>query len=147
MRNLILILAAFCWLLVSCDAKKPTSNAVDKPEMLNGSWEVNYLATSTMAVNDLYRDKKPFMLFNIKESKVSGNTGCNSFTGNIISMSNGQIRFDDSMVMTRIFCEGGGENVFVENMKAVQGFSFSDDGKTLHLTAKDGQDVMRLAKK
>ena len=147
MRKLILMLAVFSGILISCDAKKTTSDATNNPELLNGSWEVNYIALTTMAINDLYRDKKPFISFNVKESKVSGNTGCNSFTGNISSMSGGEIRFDESMAMTRMFCEGGGENIFVENMKVVERFSFSDDGKTLHLTGKDGKDAIRLTKK
>ena len=148
MKKLILIFAFFAGILISCDAKKTTSESNgSNPDMLNGSWELNYIAQTKMAVNDIYPDKKPFIAFNTKESKVSGNTGCNSFSGAISSMSNGKIRFDEAMVMTRMFCPGDGENVFVQNMKTVESFSFSDDGKTLHLVQKSGVDAMRLTKK
>lgn len=148
MKKLILIFAVFTGILVSCDAKKPASESNgSNPDMLNGSWELNYIARTKLSVNELYPDKKPFIAFNTKESKVSGNSGCNSFTGAISSMSNGKIRFDEAMAMTRMFCPGDGENNFIQNMKAVESFSFSDDGKTLHLVQKDGVDAMRLTKK
>lgn len=147
MRKLILILTVCGGILISCDAKKATSDNGSDTTMLNGTWEVTHMTKSRLGLGELYPDKKPFMTFNIKESKVSGNTGCNSFTGNISSMSNGKIRFDEAMAMTKMFCQGDGENVFLKNMKVVEGFSFSDDGKTLHLTEEGGIDAMRLTKK
>lgn len=147
MRKILLILTVCAGMLVSCDAKKPTADASGDPKMLNGTWEVVHMTKSRLGLNELYPDKKPFLTFNVKESKVSGNTGCNSFTGNISSMSNGKIRFEEAMAMTKMFCQGDGEPVFLKNMKVVEGFKFSDDGKTLHLTEEGGIDAMRLTKK
>lgn len=147
MRKIFLILTVCSTMLISCDAKQPAADSGSDPKMLNGTWEVVHMTKSRLGLNELYPDKKPFLTFNVKESKVSGNTGCNSFTGNISSMSNGKIRFEEAMAMTKMFCQGEGEPVFLKNMKVVEGFKFSDDGKTLHLTEEGGIDAMRLTKK
>lgn len=129
-----------------CASQKDAASG-PAPEALNGSWELNYIGNTKLHAAQLYQDRKPFLNFNIKESKLSGNTGCNSFTGMISSMSAGEIRFDtEHMAMTKMFCEGGGETAFLDNFKAVKRFKISEDGKTLSLT--DGStDLMRLAKK
>lgn len=147
MRKAILILVGVVSIFVSCDAKKSTSDASDDPKSLNGTWEVTFLGRTRLPVNELFPDKKPFILFNTKESKVSGSTGCNSFTGNIGSMSAGKIRFDENMAMTKMFCQGDGENLFVTNLKLVENFTFTDNGKTLLLKEKDDIDAFRLTKK
>ncbi|MFT3793250.1 META domain-containing protein [Flavobacterium sp.] len=148
MNRLILLLIAAAGTLVSCDAKKSATDAVEAdPASLNGSWELTYMTRTRQEVNYLYPDKKPFLSFNTKESKVSGSTGCNSFTGSISSMSDGEIRFDaENLAMTKMFCEGEGEGVFLQNMKMVDKFNFSDDGKTLHLISGD-IDAMRFTKR
>lgn len=146
MKKIIFMLAV-AGLFFACDAKKSTTEAGESTPTasLDGNWELTYVAGTKMEFNNLYPDRKPFMLFNTKESKVSGNTGCNSFTGMLSSLSDGKIRFDESMAMTKMFCPGDGENVFTQQLKQVNSFDISEDG-ILHLT-HDGDDIMRLSKK
>lgn len=146
MRKIIFMLAV-TGILFACDAKKSTTEAGESTPIasLDGNWELTYVAGTKMEFNNLYPDRKPFILFNTKESKVSGNTGCNSFTGMLGSISDGKIRFDENMAMTKMFCQGEGENTFLQQLKQVNSFDISDDGM-LHL-AHDGDDMMRLSKK
>lgn len=145
MKKLILILAAIAT-VIACDSKKAVVDSADSPTSLNGSWELNYITGTRLAVSELYANKKPMVNFNIAESKVNGNTGCNSFTGMITSARAGKIIFDESMAMTKMYCEGQGETVFMDNMKKVKGYSITDEGKTLHLKTGD-TDLMRFEKK
>ncbi len=146
MRKIFFMLAV-TGMLFACDAKKSTTEAAEgtPASSLDGNWELTYVSGSKMEFNNLFPDRKPFILFNTKESKVSGNTGCNSFTGMLSSISSGKIRFDENMAMTKMFCQGEGESVFTEQLKQVNSFDISDDG-ILHLT-HDGDDIMRLSKK
>jgi heat shock protein HslJ len=132
--------------MVSCDSKKAAADPGNNPVSLNGSWELNYITGTRVTASELYANKKPMINFNVSESKVNGNTGCNSFTGMITSISAGEIVFDENMAMTKMFCEGQGETVFLDNIRKVKAFSLSDNGSTLHLTNGD-IDVMRLTKK
>lgn len=142
----VLIIAAIAIGLTACDTKKAVADSGNDPKLLNGAWELTYISGATMGADQLYPNKKPLINFNIIESKVNGNTGCNSFTGEILSIRPGEISFDDNMVMTRMFCEGQGETVFVNNLKSVKAFRLIDEGKTLQLT-NGKTDVMRLARK
>ena len=142
----IIILAITITTLVACNSKKIVSDPGTDPASLNGSWELTYIAGTRAAVNELYANKKPLVNFNLSESIANGNTGCNSFTGKIGSLSPGKITFDENMAMTKMFCEGQGETVFLDNVKKIKAFSFSENGNTLHLTNGD-IDLMRLTKK
>ncbi|SCY00986.1 META domain-containing protein [Flavobacterium caeni] len=144
MKNLTII-GVFLVVLMACGSKKTAVVAGNDPKLLNGAWELTYVA-GNQAADQLYSRKKPVLNFNTEESKVNGNTGCNSFTGGILSVGVGEIRFDDQMAMTKMFCEGQGENVFLENLRKVKTFSLTDNNQTLSLT--DGSiEVMRLIKK
>jgi len=145
MKKIILFAFAIVTTM-ACDSKKAVADSGSNPASLNGSWELTYITGTRTDVNALYANKKPMINFNVSESKVNGNTGCNSFSGMILSVSAGKIVFDENMAMTKMFCEGQGETVFTENVKKVKAFSFSDGGNTLHLTNGD-IDVMRLTKK
>lgn len=145
MKNVILSVFGLI-ILIACDSKKATTESNNSPKSLNGSWELNYITFTRLPVNELYANKKPVINFNIAEQKVNGNNGCNSFTGMVLSVTPGQIMFDENFAATKMFCEGQGEAVFTEAFKKTKGFFFSDGGNTLHLT--DGDiDVMRLTKK
>ncbi|HEY1045922.1 MAG TPA: META domain-containing protein [Bacteroidia bacterium] len=115
----------------------------DKPNSsspLSGSWELEYL----YGVNDfnaLYSSRKPKIDLNSSSLNISGNTSCNSFSGNFILNGN-NIGFSSSMAMTKMFCEGEGEIKFLEALAKVKGY-FVTDGKTLTMVA-DGVTIMRF---
>ena len=145
-NTILLLFAVFAFAAVGCESKKSAVDTRNTPASLNGTWELNYITGTRLAVNDLYTLKKPMLTFNINESKVNGNTGCNIFNGMISDITPGKIVFDKNMAMTRMYCDGDGEKVFTENFQKVDGFSITDNGKTLHLMMGD-IDLMRLQKK
>jgi heat shock protein HslJ len=111
---------------------------------LQGSWELTYISGPKIAFEELYPNKKPTIVFDAATQKVMGTTSCNSFNGPYTT--DGQkLSFPEPLVMTRMFCDGQGEPLFVETLKKVTGYALTDD-KTLTLLAGDIA-VMRLVKK
>jgi heat shock protein HslJ len=131
-RNIILIvLAAFT--LFSCANKKMVTT---KDTSLNGTWELNYISGPRIAFEGLYPDRKPTL--------VSGNSISNSFNGDL-KIEGNKIDFNSPMAMTKMFCPGEGENVFIESLKKVNSYSVTD-GNTLNLIMGDIA-IMRFTKK
>ena len=76
-------------------------------------------------------------------NKISGNTGCNQFSGTA-AVNGNSINFPESMAMTKMFCPGEGEQVFLQTLKKINRYSVS--GNTLTLLIDDIA-VTRLMKK
>src|SRR5438874_2020204 len=55
----------------------------------------------------------PEIQFDVKESKFSGNTGCNRMSGTYFIADSGMIRFNEKMITTRMFCAGYNESAFL----------------------------------
>lgn len=134
----VLILFSSC-----CTSKKMANSQVDK---LNGSWELNYISGPRIAFEGLYPEKKPFINFDVKEQKVSGNTSCNSFNGKLFVEHN-KIDFNKAMAMTQMACVNGqGEQVFMNTIEKINSYSVSEDGKTLTFISGDIA-LMRFSRK
>lgn len=145
-KTLILLFAVFATAVIGCESKKSTTQVINTPASLNGTWELNYITGTRVAVNELYTMKKPMLTFNISANKINGNTGCNIFNGMISKITPGKITFDENLAMTRMYCDGDGERVFTDNFQKIDGFSVTGNGKILHLMMGD-IDLMRLEKK
>ncbi|MBS1737636.1 MAG: META domain-containing protein [Bacteroidetes bacterium] len=115
-------------------SKKLTAN-------LGGSWTLNYLSGLRIAFDGLYPDKKPHVVFNLASNEMSGNTSCNSFTAKY-NMDGSKISFKDAL-RTMMYCEGGGEEAFLNMLKKVD--HYSADGKALTFLIGD-IPVMRFTK-
>lgn len=144
MKKLILFSAIFCFIAISCANNKKLSGNNSAEESLNGTWELDYISGPRIAFNGLYPDKKPTLTFDTKNKKITGNTSCNSINGALILDGN-KINFREPMAMTRMFCPGEGENVFVETLKKVNTYSISE-GNTLTFIMGDIA-IMRFKKK
>lgn len=107
---------------------KTTGNSTE--QSLSGNWELNLLPVADSVFNALYAEKKPTISFDLNSNKYNGNTGCNNYNG-ALAAGNGKISFKETMAMTRMACRGEGESVFLENLKKVNRYSISADGKTL----------------
>jgi len=153
MKKIILtsVIAVFFLSSCNCTKKAAEKTAAAKTEQTNtvsdldGTWELNYISGAKIAFEGLYPDKKPFVLFNTKENRASGNSSCNSFTGNV-SINENWMRFDENMAMTKMFCPGDGENAFIQSLQKVNAYAISDGGKTLNLLTGDIA-IMRFSKK
>ena len=139
-----LILLALGVVLFSCSIFKcKKSDSVSK---LEGSWELNYISGPRIAFEGLYPNKKPTIIFNLKENRVSGNSSCNSYTGKL-NVEGNKIDFTQPMVMTKMMCEDGqGEQTYVNTLQKITSYTITEDGKTLNFISGDIA-IMRFTKK
>ncbi|MEO7524445.1 MAG: META domain-containing protein [Ferruginibacter sp.] len=97
---------------------------------LNGTWELDYLAGQKKALDSLFPDRRPWLTFNTSSHEVSGNSGCNSLRTKLVATAT-NINFSDVMAMTRMFCQGDGESVFLETLHAVDAYTVNENRLTL----------------
>lgn len=109
-------------------AKKRKGKAVKVERSLEGNWELTYITAGEdlFSFEELYPDKKPQLKFDLRENQVSGNTGCNGFFGEV-SIKDQEIDFSESMTMTKMLCEGPGEERFLDKLQEVDSYSISED--------------------
>jgi heat shock protein HslJ len=109
---------------------------------LNGTWELDYISGPRIAFEGLYPNKKPFMTFDLPETRATGNSSCNSFNVTF-TIDGSNIKFNDP-ASTRMACPGSGEAVFFNTLKTITKYSVT--GNTLNLIMGDIA-VMRFRKK
>ncbi len=111
---------------------------------LTGTWELNYISGRKIVFEGLYPEKKPFITFDTDKQRVNGSTSCNMFNGNLVA--DGQtISFSEPMAMTRMMCQGEGEQAFLSVLKTVNRYAITDDN-TLTFIMGDIA-VMRFVRK
>ena len=110
---------------------------------LNGTWELNYLSGAKIALDGLFPNKKPRLIFNLPDTQLSGFGGCNGF-GSKIKVDGNHISFGDPL-STMMACEGNGEPVFFQTLKKITSYSVTDDN-TLALLMGDIA-LMRFVRK
>jgi len=142
MKRTTLIMLAIVT-LSSCNALKNTVDASSDLSKLGGTWELNYISGPRIAFNGLYPGKKPQMVFNLSEKRVSGNSSCNSFSGKLIA-DDTSINFNEPMIATKMACPGEGEAVFFEMIKKVNKYTITGD-TTLNFMMGDIA-IMRFSK-
>ncbi|MPR35894.1 META domain-containing protein [Cytophagaceae bacterium SJW1-29] len=135
----------YLYLAQKLDLNNTNSETGNAPTPLEGTWEANYVMGSPTPFAELYPNKKPALVFDLAEKRVSGNTGCNQFSGPLVRDGK-KIQFSDQMTMTRMFCPGGGETLFLKTLNSVNSYAISPDGTTLSLIGGDVA-LMRLTKK
>ncbi|WP_342084585.1 META domain-containing protein [Dyadobacter sp. OTU695] len=147
MRTFGIILLAFLIGFVACKGSKTTKamqTGTSEKARLEGEWELNYIMLPGSSFEEIYKEKKPFIKFDLIEQKFSGNTSCNSFAGKL-KTDGSKIDFTEPFMMTKMFCPGEGENKFVETLKKVTSYSVSE-GNTLNFISGD-IGVMRFTRK
>lgn len=137
-----LILVFLGVVLISCKCKKADATV----SKLDGTWELNYISGPRIAFDGLYPNKKPTIVFDSKESRVSGNSSCNSYNGKL-SVDGNKIDFTQPMMMTKMACmDGQGEQTYMSTLQKITSYDITDDGKTLNLISGDIA-LMRFTKK
>jgi heat shock protein HslJ len=142
MKKIILSLTLFCSVLISCNSVK-TANS--QKAALQGAWELNFISGPRIAFSGLYPDNKPTITFNLKDTSVSGKNSCNSYAGKL-NADESKINFKEPMMVTKMFCPGEGENVYMNTLQKIDSYSVSEDGKTLNFIMGDIV-MMRFEKK
>ena len=143
MRKITLSLTVICLAFISCNSVKTIT---DKTASLDGTWELNYITGPRIAFGGLYPNKKPTIVFDLKENRVSGNASCNSYSGKL-NVDGNKISFKDPIAMTKMMCmDIQGEDVYMSTLEKIDSYSISEDGKTLNFIMGD-MAMMRFEKK
>lgn len=133
-------------ILFSCNSVQNKTTTTNSVKELNGTWELNYITGPRIAFDGLYPNKKPTIIFDTKENRVSGNNSCNSFTGKL-NIDGHKINFRDGLATTKMMCiDNQGEQVFMDTMLKITSYDITDNGKTLNFISGDIA-MMRFTKK
>jgi len=142
MKKVSLLLVFICMSFGSCT----TTKSAVKTSSLKGTWTLNFITGPRIAFDGLYPNRKPTIVFDIKENKFSGNNSCNQYFGMLI-VDETKINFKDAkMGMTMMACQGEGEKLYMSRLDKIDSYSISDDGKTLIFLMGDVA-MMRFEKK
>ncbi|MEO8532695.1 MAG: META domain-containing protein [Flavobacterium sp.] len=126
MKNYIIAIVSFSTLLFnSCMATKDTASTT---AIYDTTWELEYISGPRIAFEGLYPNKKPQITFDQKENKVFGNNGCNGYSAPY-TLSGKTLTFGEPGPTTMMFCEGGGEQQFLQQIKKTTTYSVDKDGK------------------
>lgn len=136
----IAIVSVLTLLITSCMASKDTKGTAN---IYDTTWELEYISGPRIAFEGLYPNKKPQLTFDEKEKRVYGNNGCNGYSAPY-TLSGKSLTFGEAGPTTMMFCEGGGEQQFLKQIKNVTSYSIDKDGK-LNLI-QDKIPVMRFKK-
>ncbi|TDP00834.1 META domain-containing protein [Flavobacterium sp. 245] len=121
-------LAAFSILMVLLTSCKASKEASSGGNLFGATWELEYISGPRIAFEGLYPNKKPQITFDQKETKVFGNNGCNGYSAPY-TLSGKSLTFGEPGPSTMMFCDGGGEQQFLQQMKKITSYSIDKDGK------------------
>lgn len=110
---------------------------------LEGLWEVHAIYDKFKPFEELFPGKKPRLYFDMINHQIFGYTGCNNFSI-FTHLQGNEIDVMGFLGMTKVWCDGDGEDIFLTLLKSAHTFAITDDG---HLTFLCGNmEIMRLEK-
>ncbi|PWB24166.1 META domain-containing protein [Flavobacterium sp. HTF] len=126
MKNYIIAILSISTLLFnSCMASKDSKGDAG---IYGTTWELEYISGPRIAFEGLYPNKKPQLTFDEKEKNAYGNNGCNGYSAPF-TLSGKSLTFGEPGPSTMMFCEGGGEQQFLQQIKKTTSYSIDKDGK------------------
>lgn len=141
--NILVCLIAALSLTSACCTKKTNEMKSETTNpFYDTAWELEYITGPRIAFEGLYPEEKPTLIFTEKENRFGGNSSCNAYGGNFTKKEN-SIHFGDA-IKTMRFCEGGGEQTFLNMLGKINKFTIDNDGKLILL--KDDIPMMRFKK-
>ena len=143
-NNILLFITLFSILASGCCSKKSGEmKTIDsKSAFYDDAWELESLSGPHITFDGLYPDKKPYIIFKDSGNQYSGDTSCNVYSGKYTKKEN-NIHFGNT-IKTMAYCEGGGEETFLNLLGKVTKFAIDNDGKLLLLS--DDVPIMRFKK-
>jgi len=120
---------SFMLIMIVMSGCKSTQTNVSKGTLTATSWQLSTVMGKTVSSSD-YAKGLPDATFSA-DDKISGNGGCNRYSGTYTLEENGKISFGP-MLSTKMFCPGGGEEGFMRAMGQVN--TAKIDGKNLVLS-------------
>lgn len=120
-REVVFVLLLF-GLITSCKEKKdePVKPALgeDELEMLNGYWELVKVEDTTFSINNVYSEDyggTPTIVIDVSRGKISGFTGCNSWS-TTFSLEGNSLKLNDPLEITQQECPGRWEEQFLQEI-------------------------------
>jgi heat shock protein HslJ len=149
MKRIISFLAVVSVIIFACKNGATNTSAASPPVIadsakLNGNWQLTNITGATSSFDSLYPGKIPAINFDVVAQKIAGNSGCNSFSGKLVTEGN-KISFADPMIMTKMFCPGDGEPIFLQNLQKVETYLIVNDTTLNFMTGETA--IMRFVKK
>lgn len=92
------------------DDTTPVTTITFADTTLQGNWKLVPVMASDTATG-----KIPFINFDLKTNRFTGNTGCNSLSGGFM-VKNDALSFAENMVSTEMACPGYNEQPFLDNL-------------------------------
>jgi len=105
---------------------------------LNGKWFLQPVLPSDTATG-----KVPFIVFDEKKHRFTGNTGCNNMSGRF-QVSGKTLRIDSNLITTKMACAGYNEPAFIKNLLRANGYKFEEGVLVLLF---DGTELSRWVRK
>lgn len=128
-------------LLFSCTATQQIEEKPDTPLQLQGEWNLQTLRGVAPATSI----HLPTLEIDLKENRISGNSGCNNYFASIESCSPTTLSFS-AIGATRILCLS--ENIESDYFQALQEVTtYKIQANTLSLLNKQGEEVVKMIKK
>ncbi|HYI77807.1 MAG TPA: META domain-containing protein [Chryseolinea sp.] len=103
---------------------------------LGGEWQLEKI--NGQSSEQISARKKPFIRFDEVENRISGSTGCNSFSGPL-KFTDNSIDLNQPFMMTKMFCEGVDEARFMHTLERGTKFQFMNENI---LQIKNGDTVL-----
>ena len=115
---------------------KKDASAKETATALAGTWILDLIPYPAGTIDSLYPSRKPEVTFEPATKRLTGYTGCNGFNGPLVADKQ-NLSFRGDIAMTMMACPGEGEAVFMENLKKINRYDVSADGKTLTMIQGD----------
>ena len=128
-------------LLFSCTATQQIEEKSDTPLQLQGEWNLQTLRGVAPATSI----HLPTLEIDLKENRITGNSGCNNYFASIERCSPTTLSFSP-IGATRILCLS--ENIESDYFQALQEVTtYKIQANTLLLLNKQGEEVVKMIKK
>ncbi|WP_430816638.1 META domain-containing protein [Carboxylicivirga sp. RSCT41] len=145
MKKLIIAIAAFAFML-SCKSTQSASNAQTAKEektsienfVESNTWELTSYKGQTPAEAG-FTDRIPTLVINEAKNQVGGNSGCNSFGGEVDIQ--GDTITLSKIFSTKMYCDGVPEHEFFQMLQ--QALKFKTKGDLLQFE-KDGVLILEF---
>jgi heat shock protein HslJ len=110
---------------------------------LEGLWEVHAIYDKFKPFEELFPGKKPRLYFDILNRQIFGFTGCNNFSI-FTELAGNEIDVMGFLGMTKVMCDGDGEDIFLTLLKSAHTFVINEEGSLSFLCGS--MEIMRLEK-
>ncbi|MDX6191720.1 META domain-containing protein [Flavobacterium sp. Fl-318] len=141
MKNYVIAIVAISTVFFSsCKASKETKSTAN---IYDTTWELEYISGPRIAFDGLFPNKKPQLTFDQKETRVYGNNGCNGYSASY-TLEGKKLSFGEAGPTTMMFCDGGGEQQFLQQINKITSYTIDKEGK---LNLNEGDVPMMRFKK